>query len=56
MNNICKYAVDYSGDCLECQGFYDKKIECDKQIKDMNPDGSINIVMCGEDNRFFVKK
>ncbi len=56
MDNICKYAIDYSGNCFECQGFYDKKIECDKQIKDLNPDGSINIVMCGEDNRFFVKK
>lgn len=42
----CKYAKDFSGDCYECEGYYRHIVECPFQYKDLNPDGSVNIVEC----------
>lgn len=45
MKKPCRYAVDNGGDVWEC-GCYGR-IYCGEREFDMNPDGSINIVMCG---------
>lgn len=41
----CKFAVDNGGEVWECGAY--RKIYCTEQRFDMNPDGSVNIVMCG---------
>ena len=48
----CMFAQDYSGDGLECDGFYRGCVcDCKKMIFDKNSDGTINVVLCGEDKR-----
>lgn len=42
----CKFAINTSGDCWECGCFLDTY--CEHQIYDRNPDGTLNIVKCGE--------
>lgn len=41
----CKFAVNNSGDVWEC-GCY-RKTFCHEQQFDYNPDGSLNIIVCG---------
>ena len=41
----CKFAVDNSGEVWECS--VHPKVYCTEQQFDRNPDGSVNIVMCG---------
>ena len=42
----CRYAKNYSGDCYECEGYYKGIVSCPFQYKDLNQDGSINVVEC----------
>lgn len=42
----CKYQERTDIDCVEC-GAYVENIGCEYQEFDYNPDGLINIVMCG---------
>ena len=41
----CKFAVDNGGGVWECGAY--RKTYCAEQRCDMNPDESVNIVMCG---------
>lgn len=43
----CKYAIMGAGG-WECDGW--KKVECPDQVKDYNPDGTVNVVECMEYN------
>lgn len=45
--NNCEYAKNPSGDVWECGCFLDTY--CEHQIYDRNPDGTINIVECGNE-------
>ena len=40
----CKFAVNPSGSLWECGVYQDT--ECAEQKRDMNPDGSVNVVEC----------
>lgn len=41
----CKFAVNPSGDTWECSCY--RSTYCAEQREDRNPDGTLNIVICG---------
>ena len=45
-SEYCEHAKNLSGDIWECDCFLDTY--CEHQIYDRNPDGTLNIVKCGE--------
>ena len=43
--NLCDYAVMGAGG-WECSGW--PKVSCEFQVRDYNPDGTVNVVECAE--------
>lgn len=46
MKKICKYAYEYNPKQYECTA--SRKVDCEYQELDLNPDGSINLIFCIE--------
>ena len=45
MSKKCKYALDVGIEKYECTA---NKCECEYKEYDLNKDGSVNVVLCGE--------